>query len=568
MRRKGQQVISAWVGLFSAFAALASVSIENAGTLQSAALPAFADMSGVSWCGSTNASFYVVRDGGAVVSNGCYLHRMSVELDNRGRMTTPPKLSEGILLHGAHDAEGIARDPLTGTIWISDEYDTSIREYDPETGRQTGNDVEIPAFVVKGTRSNLSLESLTISPDGRTMWTANEEALLGDGATAVASATGTVIRLIRFTRLDAFDPWKLSGMWAYRCDPVGKSHPVNSGVSDLCALPDGSLLVLERECSYETLGLTRIYRPSLAGATDVSDRASLTNATYTAVSKGEPLYTARDGRFFKEGLTSIAISCYEGLGLGPRNPDGTYNLMMVSDGGAIANKRWMFLSATAKTQAFIRALRLYGLDDDGSFSVLAPQRTLAQSEKTKTPSWRIGFGGFGRGGIRTDMNTFGKNNRADHYGIEMDVQRNLLQSDKYDLWLGLGGAYGPRQGGAFAGNAAKLSTGEFRLMTIPQRYLTDDFALGLRLGASFNWLNIKSSTAQATAFQDASKSDTQFAAQAILGVQATYMLNDRVGLYGNFDWRLGDEASFNTRAGESTVDMSGWLWSTGAILTF
>ena len=166
------------------------------------------------------------------------------------------------------------------------------------------------------------------------------------------------------------------------------------------------------------------------------------------------------------------------------------------------------------------------------------------------------------------MNTFGKNNRADHYGIEMDVQRNLLQSDKYDLWLGLGGAYGPRQGGAFAGNAAKLSTGEFRLMTIPQRYLTDDFALGLRLGASFNWLNVKSSTAQATAFQDASKSDTQFAAQAILGVQATYMLNDRVGLYGNFDWRLGDEASFNTRAGESTVDTSGWLWSTGAILTF
>ncbi len=551
-------------GVFSGLAAFSAVSIENAGDLQSVALPAYADMSGISWCGS-NATFYVVRDGGATVSNGCFVHVMSPVLSSGGRMNATPSMSKGILLQGAHDAEGIARDPLSGTIWVSDEYDTSIREYDPETGRQTGNDVEIPSFVVRNTRGNLSLESLTISPDGRTMWTANEEALKTDG-NAANPTNGTTVRIIRFSRRDAFDPWTLSGMWAYQCEPVGATLPVNSGVSDLCALPDGSLLVLERECSYDTLGLTRIYRPNFAGATDVREMPSLTNATYVAVSKGEPLYTARDGKMFKENLSDLWVSCYEGLGLGPRNADGSYNLMMVSDGGAVAHRKWMFLSLTAKTQAYVRALRLYGLDDDGSFNVLAPT-ALAKGETDKN-RWRIGVGGFGRGNIRTDAGALGRNRRADLYGAGLDLQRSLLRHGPYDLWLSVGGAYSPRQSGAFDAKNADLGYGEFSLMTVPQRHLTDDLALGLRLGATFNWMNVKANAASDPAFAGEPSSDTQFAAQGILGAQATYMLTDRVGLYGNFDWRLGDEAEFRTKAGDSSVDMSGWFWGVGAVFSF
>lgn len=565
MRIIGRRFGALLAGVFSGFAAFSAVSIENAGSRQSVALPDFADMSGISWCGS-NTTFYVVRDGGATVSNGCFVHIMSPALSSRGRMDAVPHMGRGILLQGAHDAEGIARDPLAGTIWVSDEYDTSIREYDPATGKRTGKDVEIPDFIVKNTRGNLSLESLTISPDGRTMWTANEEALTVDGD--VANPTnGTTVRIIRFSRRDAFDPWTLSGMWAYRCEPVGAIQPVNSGVSDLCALPDGSLLVLERECSYTTLGLTRIYRPNFAGATDVREMPALTNAVYTAVEKGEPLYTVRDGKAFGETPWEFQISCYEGLGLGPRNADGSYNLMMVSDGGAVANKKWMFLSAIAKTQPFVRALRLYGLDDDGSFSVLSPRETLARNAADGN-RWRIGIGGFGRGNVRTESGAFGQNRRADLYGAGLDLQRNLLRHGPYDLWLGVGGAYSPRQGGAFAAKSADLGYGEFSLITVPQRHLTEDLALGLRLGASFNWLNVKANAASDPAFDGLSSSDTQFAAQAILGVQATYMLTDRFGLYGNFDWRLGDETEFRTKAGESSVDMSGCLWGVGAVLTF
>lgn len=566
MQRIGNRLAFLLAGVFiPGLAALAAVSIENAGPRQSVALPAFADMSGISWCGS-NATFYVVRDGGATVSNGCFVHVMSPALSPRGRMTATPHMGKGVLLKGAHDAEGVARDPLTGTIWVSDEYDTSIREYDPNTGIRTGNDVEIPVFVVKSTRGNLSLESLTISPDGRTMWTANEEALRQDGVTATPT-NGTTVRLIQYTRRDAFDPWRISGMWAYPCEPVGADHPVNSGISDLCALPDGSLLVLERECSFGTLGLTRIYRPNFAGATDIREMPSLTNATYTAVAKGEPLYTVRDGKMFKEGLTSAWVACYEGLGLGPRNADGSYNLMMVSDGGAIASKKWLFISASAKTQAFVRALRLYGLDDDGSFSVLSPRGTLVKNGADGN-RWRVGVGGFGRGNIRTETSPLGRSRRTDLYGAELSIQRNLLTRGPYDLWLGIGGAYSPRQGGVFAAKDADFGYGEFSLMTVPQRRLTDDLALGLRLGATFNWLNMKENAASDPAFDGRGSSDTRFAAQAILGVQATYMLTDRFGFYGNVDWRLGDETEFRTRAGECSVDISGWLWGVGAVLTF
>ena len=66
-----------------------------------------------------------------------------------------------------------------------------------------------------------------------------------------------------------------------------------------------------------------------------------------------------------------------------------------------------------------------------------------------------------------------------------------------------------------------------------------------------------------------SDSQTEFAAQAILGLQATYMFTDWVGLYANFDWRLGGETDFKMANNqELSVDMSGWYWGVGAVVSF
>ncbi len=354
------------LGLCVSSAALAAgraeVSIRLAGEKYSVSIPKYADMSGVTWSG-TGTTFYVVRDGGSVVSNGCYVHAMKVKLDEKGDCVKRPKMGKGVLLDGAQDAEGIARDPLCGTIWVSDEADASIREYELESGKRTGRAAEVPRMMKDEMRGNLSLESLSISPDGKVMWTANEEALKVDGAEAMVGR-GTMVRLVKFVREDGLSDWKVDGMWAYLCEAVGENHPVRSGVADMCALPDGTVLILERECSYGTLGVARIYRPNFDLATDIREVGSLTNGVYLAVRKGAALLELRDGEQFGGGVMRANVACYEGLCLGPQNQDGSYNLMMVSDGGAHEEKQVLFMSASVQTMAYVRALTLRGLEDN------------------------------------------------------------------------------------------------------------------------------------------------------------------------------------------------------------
>ena len=369
MRWKGFILFLGFVVSSAAVAAgRAEVSIGLAGEKYLVSNSKYADMSGVTWSG-TGTVFYVVRDGGSVVSNGCYVHTMKVELDARGNCVKKPKMGKGILLEGAQDAEGIARDPLCGTIWVSDEADASIREYEVGSGKRTGRAVDVPRVMRDEMRGNLSLESLTISPDGKVMWTANEEALKVDGEAAMVGR-GTMVRLVKFVRTDGASAWVLDGMWAYLCEAVGENHPVKSGVSDLCALPDGTVLVLERECSYGTLGVARIYRPRFDMATDIREVASLTNAVYLAARKGAALVELRDGEQFGGGIAQASVACYEGLCLGPENGDGSYNLMVVSDGGAREAKQVLFMSAGVQTMAYVRALALNGLGENPNAALL------------------------------------------------------------------------------------------------------------------------------------------------------------------------------------------------------
>ena len=539
-------LLAAFVSGGSVFAAL---SIEDVGGKFTLALPDFADMSGVTWKGAD--TFYVVRDGGATFADGCQVHMMATERDAHGALVKKPQMSPGVVLKGAHDAEGVAQDPFNGKIWVSDEQDTSIREYDPETGEPTGRKVPIPAFVREQVRGNLSLESLAISPDGLTLWTANEEALVCDGPTATPQR-GTTVRLMRFTRPDGPGEWVPAGMWAYVCDPVGSLGALNSGVSDLCVLPDDSLLVLERECSYETLGLTRIYRPNFTNATDIGAIPALKGAVYTPVEKGAPLFSLRDGDFFGGGIFQSDVACYEGLCTGPRNADGTLCLMLVSDGGAAASRTKWGITATARTQPYVHALALRGMDEKGR---TIPALAKAGSAPVAPSENRLGVGGFGRGGLRA-TGAFGKT-RGELYGLDADYQYLLLADAAYGLRLGLGGSFCPRQDAALSGT--RFAYGEWRALLIPERRLTDNLAMGMRLGVAFNWLNARSAE-----FAD----DTAFLAQGIVGLQATYNLTERLGVYSGVDWRLGDSANYGSSEDKTEVDLSGWLWNTGIFFTF
>ena len=176
----------------------------------------------------------------------------------------------------AVDVEGIARDPFDGSIWIADERRGCINRYDSATGKQTGT-VSLPPVMNDFYRDS-GLESLNISSDGLFMWTCAEEALKPDGPRATRTK-GTDIRLLRFGRKSAGEPWKMSGQWVYRTDTMAGGPWFNSkgknlarvGISELCSLEDGTLLVLEREFSTVVIPRLRcrIDETDMSSATDV-----------------------------------------------------------------------------------------------------------------------------------------------------------------------------------------------------------------------------------------------------------------------------------------------------------
>ena len=222
------------------------------------------------------------------------------------------------------DLEGCAYDPLTRWVWVSDEHDTSIRAYNASSGAMVAK-AAVPDVYVKNARKNRSLEALAISPDGLRMYAANEDTLECDGA-AASRENGGIVRIQEFVRKDAADIWRPSRQLRYPTDPV-EGTPYNgmaiSGVSAMCVLDDGRLLVLEREMSRKDVLL-----PTLRGRLYEVD---LTSSSKTAAK-----------RMLWDENTMFAN--YEGICQGPTLPGGRRTLVLVSDGGGDADENVLVLS--------------------------------------------------------------------------------------------------------------------------------------------------------------------------------------------------------------------------------
>ena len=343
--------------------------------------------------------FYVLQDHDD--DGYAKIHPLSLGIDPSTGKILSQNLGATFTPAGLRDAEGLALDPLSGTLWASSEWTPpSITEFETD-GTATGRTAPVPAVQRNKLRSNLSLESLTISPDGLTMWTANEQALTCDGESSSGNTNvATVVRLTRFTRATAQDAWAAAGEWAYACDPCANTTFAQCGLSGLCALPDGSLLALEREVSIVTWGRCRIYRittGALAAATEVSNLSSVTNSTVSLVAKGSPLVS-----FTGTDLNNIIV--YEGIALGPKLGDGSRSLILVSDGGATMTKTYGPISVTAKTVSRICALKLIGLPDDGEPALIQDwpaNPDVAITDETRPSDLGIVAGAFASSGTTT-----------------------------------------------------------------------------------------------------------------------------------------------------------------------
>ena len=192
---------------------------------------------------------------------------------------------------------------------------------------------------VQGVRPNLGFESLNVTPDQQTLVTASEAAIFQDGSAANVSQ-GSLARILEY-RLSSGVP---GGQYVYVVNPVAEA-PVPptafsvNGLVELLPLDNlGTMLAMERSFSVGAPGLGNtiwLYEIQTQGATDISDKFSLVNETFTPVTKRLILNVETD--------LGIEPDNIEGMAFGPALPDGRIPLILVSDNNFAASQTTQFI---------------------------------------------------------------------------------------------------------------------------------------------------------------------------------------------------------------------------------
>ncbi len=230
------------------------------------------------------------------------------------------------------DCEGVAFFPSDSTVFICGEGDQQVLEYDMR-GRPTGRGLDVPEmFARPEIVPNYGFESLAYCPATRLFWTTTESTLQRDGRAVSPSTPGTANLL----RVQSFgDDLRPAAQYAYkteagRASDFGKIYAF--GVSEIAALPDGRLVVMEREANVPPryLGATvtcRLFLTDPRGACDVTAESDLRLLPDSAFLPKRLLCEMTTG----VTLLRQNFANYEGMCPGRRLVDGRQTLLLVSD---------------------------------------------------------------------------------------------------------------------------------------------------------------------------------------------------------------------------------------------
>ena len=230
------------------------------------------------------------------------------------------------------DPEGIALSK-TESIWISSEGDASqeippfVKEFSL-TGKILRGLTVPPKFLPnsktqQGIRNNLAFESLTISPNGRSLFVATENALKQDGPTATVSH-GSPVRILQYN-LEIGEP---TAEFLYLTEPIAapgmtKKFAVN-GLADLLAIDNrGHFISIERSYSAGTGFHIKFFRVSLADADNIQAFDGLDRPNTLRPVQKHLLLDLKD--------LGIPLDNIEGLTLGPILPEGSPTLIAIAD---------------------------------------------------------------------------------------------------------------------------------------------------------------------------------------------------------------------------------------------
>lgn len=272
-------------------------------------------------------------------TDGFFLFRISQNA-NTGEVTqvflegfkgnAQPKVDvQGISLR---DCEGIAYMPSHQTLFISGEGDQRILEYATD-GQPTGRELNVPQiFSLPNIVPNYGFEALCYDTLRHTFYTTTESTLPTDGKAASATHPGTVNLL----RIQAFnDELQPTTQYAYKMDAgrkenFGKIYVM--GVPELTTLPDGRLLVLEREANITANGLSSYVRCKLFVVDPLHNESIDSSISLQQVNPNHFL----NKKLLADWTTHVQpfnlnFANYEGMCLGRTLSDGRLTLLLVND---------------------------------------------------------------------------------------------------------------------------------------------------------------------------------------------------------------------------------------------
>lgn len=268
--------------------------------------------SGITYLG--NEQYAVVSDKSD--TDGFFLFQISLDSIS-GKIVHVS--NEGFFSSGQpnRDQEGIAYVPQTNSIYISGEKDRRIREYSLD-GTWTGRELQIPELF-QSCSTAYGFEALTYQSTTHRFWTTTESTLPQDGEQAVAGSN--VQNILRLQSFD--DDLQPQEQYLYQMDaPQAPAEAANyaMGLSGMCALDDGRLILLEREF---------FVAPGKLGSF-VHCKLYIVQPTESAVN------SLLDKRLLLEFRTHLSLlgrglANYEGICLGPRLADGSRTLLLISD---------------------------------------------------------------------------------------------------------------------------------------------------------------------------------------------------------------------------------------------
>jgi len=263
------------------------------------------------------------------------------------------------------DTEGIA---LTSkeSVFISSEGDASkfinpfIKEFTLSSGKEIKS-LPIPNKFLptrdgkQGVRNNLAFESLTITPNEKSLFAATENALIQDGSEAKPKLSSPC-RILQYNLLTN----QVEKEFLYNIEPTTSflniSPKYANGLSDLLALDNqGHFLSIER--TFTGLGFAiALYQVSLEGATDISNIDSLLKVDSKTI-KPVQKKLLLDLRTLDLSLDNI-----EGLTFGPQLPNGQRSLILISDNNFQNLQRTQILAFQLRFEnQLMRLLRRLGV---------------------------------------------------------------------------------------------------------------------------------------------------------------------------------------------------------------